>query len=93
VQIRFYIDPETGRAHCEAHDVRPTEAAEVLQRRSQDFAARDGARMAMGTTKAGRVLRVVYVLDEDGSVFVITAYPLTGGALRAFKKRQRRRDR
>jgi len=49
--------------------------------------------MAMGTTKAGRFLRVVYVLDEDGSVFVITAYPLTGGALRAFKKRQKRRDR
>jgi hypothetical protein len=37
-------------------------------------------------------LRVVYVPDEEGDgVFVVTAYPLVGKQLKAFRRRQRRR--
>ncbi|MCX6842902.1 MAG: hypothetical protein NTX53_11545 [candidate division WOR-3 bacterium] len=36
-------------------------------------------------------MRVIYVADvEPGSMFVITAYELTGKALLAYRKRRRR---
>jgi hypothetical protein len=48
----------------------------------------------MGKTDAGRYLRIIYAPDpEPDSVFVITAYDLTGKPLAAFKRRQRRRKR
>jgi hypothetical protein len=37
---------------------------------------------------------VIYVPDEEGDgVFVVTAYPLAGKQLKAFRRRQRRRGR
>jgi hypothetical protein len=46
----------------------------------------------MGQTEAGRYLRVIYVRDpEPDSVFVITAYELTGKPLKAYRRRQKRR--
>ena len=45
-----------------------------------------------GQTQAGRYLRVIYVPDPlPNSVFVITAYPLAPKALRALRRRTRRR--
>jgi hypothetical protein len=49
---------------------------------------------SLGRTKAGRYLKVIYVPDEppssvDDSVFVITAYRLSGKELAAFKRRIR----
>ena len=42
----------------------------------------------------GRFLRVVYVPDQVGDgVFVVTAYPLAGRQLKAFRRRKRRRGR
>ena len=44
--------------------------------------------------EVGRYLRVVYVPDEEGDgVFVVTAYPLAGRQLKAFRRRRRRRGR
>ena len=52
------------------------------------------ARQSIGQTSEGRFLRVIYVPDEDGDgVFVVTAYPLTGKPLKAYRRRQRRRKR
>ncbi len=52
------------------------------------------ARQSIGQTSAGRYLRVIYVPDPDGDgVFVVTAYPLTGKPLKAYRRRQRRRKR
>ena len=49
---------------------------------------------ALGQTEAGRYLRVVYVPDDDGEgVFVVTAYPIGGKQLQAFRRRRRRRGR
>ena len=52
---------------------------DVLARPMEDRAGRDGSRIALGQTEAGRYLRVIYVPDsKPGSVFVITAYELGG---------------
>jgi len=67
---------------------------QVLRRPGEDFAAADNSRMALGQTAAGRHLPIVYVPDaEPGSVFVVTAYDLTGKALHAYRRRRRRKSR
>jgi len=90
MRLRFYIDPETDRPHVENHGVDPIECAEVLSRPGQDFAGREGTRVALGQTKAGRHLKVIYKVDADrGELFVITAYQLRGKELKAFRRRRR----
>ena len=92
MEIRFYIDPETGRPHIANHDVSETEVEDVLTRPGEDRPGSDGSRVALGQTRQGRYLRVVYVPDpEPDSVFVITAYDLTGKPLRAYRRRSRRK--
>ena len=92
MQVRFYIDPETGVPHLLAHGVEEDEAAEVLAGPYEDRTGRAGARVAIGQTRAGRYLRVIYVPDpEPDQLFVITAYPLEGKPLAAFRRRMRRR--
>jgi len=87
MEIRFYIDPETGCPHIENHDVSETEVEDVLLR-----PGRDGSRVALGQTRQGRYLRVIYVPDPElGSVFVITACDLAGKPLKAYRRRCRRR--
>lgn len=91
--VRYYIDPETGLPHIYNHDVVEHEVEEVLARPGEDRQGKDGARVAIGQTEAGRYLRVIYVPDpEPGSVFVITAYELRGKALIAYRRRRRRRE-
>jgi len=93
LKIRYYHDPDTGLPHISDHDVSPDEVEEVLERPGEDRPGREGSRVALGQTEAGRFLRVIYVPDpEPGSVFVITAYELTGKPLAAYKKRRRRRS-
>ena len=94
MNIRFYIDPETGDLHIRSHSVDEREVSEVLASPGEDRPGREGARIAIGRTEAGRYLRVIYVADRDpGQVFVITAYELTGKPLVAFRRRMRRRGR
>ena len=50
------------------------------------------SRMKSGQTVAGRYIQVVYTPDPGGdSIFVITAYPLQGKALKAYRRRQKRK--
>ena len=94
MKFRFYMDPETGLPHIYGHDVKENEVVDVLSMPGEDRLGKKGARVAMGQTKAGRYLRVIYVPDpEPDSAFVITAYELRGKALLAFRKRMRRRKR
>ena len=90
--IRFYLDPESGLPHVYGHDVDEGEVAQVLARPGEDRPGRDGSRVAIGQTRAGRYLRVIYVA-EQGGVFVITAYELRGRPLLAYRRRRRRRGR
>jgi len=92
VRFRFYIDAETDLPHIYQHDVTEDEVAEILLAPGEDRRGREGSRVAIGQTEAGRYLRVIYVPDpQPGSVFVITAYELQGKALAAYRRRQRRR--
>ena len=92
MQVRFYIDPESGQPHILQHGVSENEIKGVLSQPSEDRAGREGSRVAIGRTAAGRYLRVIYVPDpEPGSVFVITAYELRGKPLIAYRHRMRRK--
>ena len=92
MRIRFYIDPETEAPHIQNHDVDEDEVADVLANPGEDRAGREGSRVAIGRTRDGRHLRVIYVPDpEPTSVFVITAYELAGKALLAYRRRRRRK--
>jgi hypothetical protein len=47
---------------------------------------------AIGRTEAGRILRVIYVRDpKPDSVFVVTAYELSGKPLVAFRRRMKKK--
>jgi hypothetical protein len=92
MKVRFYIDPETGRPHIENHGVGAAEVDDVLRRPGEDRPGREGSRVALGQTRTGRFLRVIYVPDpEPDSVFVITAFDLVGKPLKAYRRRCRRR--
>ena len=91
MKIRYYIDPETGLPHIYKHDVTESEVEEVLDRPGEDRAGSDGSRVTIGRTRAGRLLRVIYVPDpEPKSVFVITAYELRGKPALAYRRRRRK---
>ena len=94
MNVRFYIDPETNLPHIYKHKVTEGEVEDILSRSGEDRPGREGSRVAIGQTQAGRCLRVIYVPDsEPDSVFVITAYDLRGKALLAYRKRRLRRKR
>jgi len=92
LRVRFYIDRESGEPHVHGHGVTEREVREVLSRPLEDRPGRDGSRVALGQTVAGRYLRVIYVADpEPASVFVVTAYELGAKAKHALRRRRRSR--
>ncbi|BAZ12760.1 hypothetical protein NIES4071_45930 [Calothrix sp. NIES-4071] len=91
MDIRFYIDPQTDLPHIYNHNVYEDEVEDILTRPGEDSPGRDGSRVAIGQTQAGRYLRVIYVPDpEPNSVFVVTAYELKGKPLAAYRRRRRK---
>jgi len=94
MKLRFYVDPRTDELHIHNHDVDVQEVEEVLQSPGEDRPGAGGARVAIGKTRGGRYLRVIYVPDpEPNSVFVITAYELKGKPLTAYRRRRRKKGR
>ena len=94
MNVRFYIDPETGEPHIYNHGVTEEEVEAILMRPGEDRPGREDSRVAIGQTRAGRYLRVIYVPDpEPDSVFVITAFDLRGKPLQAYRRRCRKRER
>ena len=92
MEIRYYIDPQTGSPHIYNHDVSEDEVEDVLRQPGEDRPGQGGSRVAIGQTEAGRCLRIIYVRDpEPDSVFVITAYEMKGKPLKADRRRQKRR--
>lgn len=92
MKLRFYIDPATDEPHIYEHDIVEDEVEDVLTRPGEDRPGRDGSRVVIGQTQSGRYLRVIYVPDpEPESVFVITAYELSGKPLAAYRRRRRKR--
>ena len=94
MNIRFYDDPETGLPHIYNHGVTEDEVEDILLNSGENWQGRRKTRNALGQTQGGRYLQVVYVRDpKPNSVFVITAYELTGKPLTAYRRRQRKRGR
>jgi len=92
MNIRFYLDPETGEPHIYSHGVTEDEVADVLSNPGEDRPGQEGSRVALGQTRSGRYVRVIYVPDPvPESVFVITAYELRGKPLTAYRRRRRRK--
>lgn len=92
MRLRYYLDPATGEPHIHQPNVQETEIEEILARPFEDRHGREQSRVALGQTEAGRYLRVIYVPDpEPDSVFVITAYDLGPKALKALRRRRRRK--
>jgi hypothetical protein len=92
MEFRYYCDPETGLPHIFDHGVTEEEVEWILARPMEDGPSSRGSRQAIGQTEHGRYLRVIYVPDDEGDgVFVVTAYPVAGTQLKAFRRRQRRR--
>lgn len=92
MKVRFYLDTATEEPHIYGHGVTEEEVEDVLSASGEDRPGRDGSRVAVGRTRAGRYLRVVYVPDPDpNSVFVITAHELQGKPLTAYRRRRRRK--
>ena len=92
MNVRFYINEFTGRPHVLDHGVTPSEVLEAMARRAEDRAGHSDARVLIGATAGGRILRVVYASDnQSDGVFVIPAYELRGKPLVAFRRRRRAR--
>ena len=92
MNVRFYADPQTGEPHIHLHGVTAEEAEDVLRNPGEDRPGREGSRVALGQTRAGRYLRVIYVPDSEvESLFVITAYELMGKPLMAYRQRRRKK--
>jgi hypothetical protein len=93
MNIRYYLDPTTGQPHIFEHGVDEREVQDILETPGEDRPGRDGSRIAVGQTRGGRYLRVIYVPDpEPEGVFVVTAYELKGKPLLAYRRRRRRRQ-
>ena len=92
MDLRFYIDPETSLPHIYGHGVQEHEVEDVVRSPGEDRQGRD-SRVAIGQSQGGRYLRVIYKRDMDSdSVFIITAYDLTGRPLSAYRRRMRGRS-
>ena len=92
MKIHYYIDPETDQPHIYSHHVSEDEVEDVLLKPGEDRSGKDGSRVAIGQSRTGRYLKVIYVIDpEPKSIFVITAFDLTGKPLMAFKRRSRKK--
>jgi hypothetical protein len=93
MNLRFYIDPETQIPHIYRHGIDEGEVEDVLRKPGEDRPGRESSRVAIGQTRAGRYVRVIYVPDEEpDSIFVITAYQLTGKPLLAYRRRRRKKS-
>jgi hypothetical protein len=74
IEIRFYIDPETGLPHIYNHGVSEDEVRQILRKPGSVYRGDRNSRLKAGQTDAGRYIQVVYKPDPAiDSVFVITA--------------------
>jgi hypothetical protein len=90
--IRYYIDPETDLPHIYKHNVNEEEVEAILIKPGEDRPGREGYILAIGQTETGRFLRDIYVPDAKlDSVFVVTAYELSGNVLKAYRRRRWRK--
>ncbi len=77
--------------HIAGHGVTPEEAEEVVESASGPFPRLigDDKLLVWGPGSGGKLLQVIFVLDDDGTAFVIHARPLTNREKRSHRRRRR----
>jgi uncharacterized protein len=78
--------------HVSRHGISPEEAEAVVAWAARPFPRKieDDKWLVWGLGKGGRLIQVVFVLDDDGTIFVIHARPLTEGERRRMRRNERR---
>lgn len=77
--------------HIAEHGISPEEAEYVVENASQPYPDMigDGKALVIGRTSAGEYLQVIFIFDDDGTVYVIHARPLTDKEKRRYRRRMR----
>jgi uncharacterized DUF497 family protein len=77
--------------HVTKHGVDPDEAESVVRRARQPFPLRypEGKWFVWGRGRGDRLLQVVYVVNDDGTIYIIHARPLTTAEKRRYRRRKR----
>ena len=80
-----------NEAHIARHGVTPDDAERAVETAQPPYplARSDDKWLVWGRGKGGRWLQVVFVLDEDDSVYVIHGRPLTGAEKRRLRRRRK----
>ena len=66
--------------HATKHGVAPAEAESIVRNRGRGWPRYqgNGKWLVQGRGRAKRFVQVIYVIDPDGTIFIIHAMPLTG---------------
>jgi uncharacterized protein len=74
--------------HVARHRVTPEAAEEVVQAATSPYPRRiaDDKLLVWGASQQGELLQVIFVLDEDGSIYVLHARPLTERERRRYRR-------
>ncbi len=85
--IQWNIDKVTS------HGVTTQEAEYVVESATNPYPQyrADGKFLVWGPTSTGRLVQVVFIVDDDATVFVIHARPLTENEKRRWQRQRRRR--
>ena len=77
--------------HIAGHGISPEEAELAVERAKRPYPRRseEDKWLVRGRGRGGRLIQVVFVLDDDGTVFVIHARPLTDAEKRRFRRETR----
>jgi uncharacterized DUF497 family protein len=77
--------------HIGVHGVSPAAAETTVRNAARPFPRKSGEDkwLVWGRDESGRCLQVVFVWDDDESIFVIHARPLTKREKRRFRRRKR----
>lgn len=74
--------------HIAKHGVPPEEAEQVIRGATRPYPRKikDEKWLVWGRGRGGRLVQIVFVLDDDESIFVIHARPLTDKEKRRFRR-------
>jgi uncharacterized DUF497 family protein len=77
--------------HVGKHRVSPEEAEQVVRQAEPPYPqGRENEKLLVcGRGRGGRLLQVIYLLEEDDAVYIIHARPLTESEKRRFRRRRR----
>jgi hypothetical protein len=80
-----------NEGHIADHGLSPGDAEYVVDRARAPYPQMigDGKRLVVGKTGNGTYVQVIYLLDEDGTAYVVHGRPLTDAEKRRYRRRKR----